>query len=173
VKRKLIHSNIIRRNGAPVVRTRQQAVDLLRTNFTVRNGCHEWNGYRTKAGYPLIAFEGKTHYAHRLALECKMGELKQGIGALHRCDNPPCINPDHLFPGTQKDNGKDMVKKGRWGNKISPGSMNGFAKLTENNVRKMRQMKKCGSPYRDIGLVFGVAASTACYAIKYGWRHVK
>ncbi|HSS95777.1 MAG TPA: HNH endonuclease signature motif containing protein [Terriglobales bacterium] len=173
MKRTLAHSTVIRRNGAPVVRTREQAIKLLGTNFTVRGECHEWRGAKTKGGYPLITFRGKTRYAHRLALENKIGKLKRGICALHRCDNPPCINPDHLFAGTKKDNSEDMTQKGRWGNKVMPGSLNGFARLTEGKVKRMRQMKGRGRSYREIGLLFGVAASTAGYAVKYGWRHVK
>jgi hypothetical protein len=163
----------IRSNGVPVIRTRDEALDLLRTNFTVRNGCHEWNGARTKGGYPRVDFEGRGYYAHRLVLESKIGKLKPGICALHSCDNPPCINPNHIFAGTKKDNSEDMTQKGRWGNRPMPGSSNGFSKLTEAKVKRMRWMKGCGKSYREIGLIFGVAASTAGYAVKYGWRHVK
>ncbi len=72
-------------------------------------------------GYPMIHRNGKHYSLHRYAYErYYKKEIPKGIGVLHHCDRPSCINPDHLFLGTQKDNSQDMIKKGRdncWGNK--------------------------------------------------------
>ena len=57
--------------------------------------------------------DGRMRYAHRVAWEVFVGEIPPGMNVLHRCDNPPCCNPDHLFLGTQKDNVHDMMAKDR------------------------------------------------------------
>jgi hypothetical protein len=70
--------------------------------------CWEWQGSRTEAGYGLMWYDGKLRYAHRIAID-----LEGDLFACHKCDNPPCVNPNHLFVGTQKDNVQDMLSKGR------------------------------------------------------------
>jgi hypothetical protein len=73
-------------------------------------GCWEWKGARTlPAGYGIY----RRRLAHRLALELSVGPLPTKILACHHCDNPPCVRPDHLFPGSYADNMRDCVRKGR------------------------------------------------------------
>ncbi len=75
--------------------------------------CWLWKRGRTKKGYGELKIYGKTWYAHRLSWSITNGEITAGIKVLHRCDNPPCVNPDHLFLGTSLDNTRDMISKGR------------------------------------------------------------
>ena len=75
--------------------------------------CFIWNAARTSAGYGEMRFNGKQHYAHRLAWQHYRGPISPGLCVLHKCDNPPCVNPDHLFLGTKQDNVTDMMSKGR------------------------------------------------------------
>lgn len=75
--------------------------------------CWNWQGRRNKWGYGCTRVKYKTKLAHRLAWELWRGPIPQDIKVLHRCDNPACINPDHLFLGTCKDNVLDAVRKGR------------------------------------------------------------
>ena len=75
-------------------------------------GCIEYPGARMK-GYGWRWFRGKATFAHRAAWIAAFGPIPEGMCVLHRCDNPPCINLDHLFLGTKRDNYDDMVAKGR------------------------------------------------------------
>ena len=77
------------------------------------NGCHVWHGSRDRGGYGRIAFRGTVWWAHRLAWLLEHGEIPNGFCVCHICDTPSCVNPDHLFLGTQKDNMIDMANKGR------------------------------------------------------------
>lgn len=72
--------------------------------------CWEWRGYRTIKGYGSI---GAGEFAHRVAYELLVGPIPPKLYVLHHCDNPPCVNPSHLFLGTIADNNRDMVEKGR------------------------------------------------------------
>src|SRR6266702_5043409 len=75
--------------------------------------CVEWTGTRNRRGYGNAWSEGRFVNAHRLAWIERYGPIPKGLWVLHLCDNPPCINPIHLFLGTRSDNAADMVAKGR------------------------------------------------------------
>lgn len=80
-------------------------------------GCWEWTRYRNKKGYGSVWRDGHFERVPRVSYEIFVGPIPEGLLILHRCDNPPCFNPDHLFPGTQAINIQDSVKKGRWHSK--------------------------------------------------------
>jgi len=75
--------------------------------------CWEWTASRNATGYGQFCFGGTKRRAHRVAYALTHGEIPAGMCALHRCDNPPCVNPAHLFLGTQEDNNADRDEKGR------------------------------------------------------------
>lgn len=82
--------------------------------------CQEWQGARTAGGYGVVRMRGRLWYAHRLAWTLGSGAIPHGLDVLHKCDNPPCITPAHLFLGTARDNGVDMARKGRSRSSIPP-----------------------------------------------------
>jgi hypothetical protein len=86
---------------------------LNRTNATAA-GCREWQGWKRRRGYGGIKVNKVEWAAHRLAYTLEYGPIPEGQLVLHRCDNPPCINPAHLFLGTQHDNIQDAVSKGKF-----------------------------------------------------------
>jgi len=97
--------------------------------IVTENGCMEWTGWRTKDGYGRIGCGNKKQYMHRLSYELTFGPIPNGLWVLHRCDNPPCLNPNHFFLGNLRDNFKDMIDKGR--NGCGRGVTHGRAKLTD------------------------------------------
>jgi len=97
--------------------------------------CWEWTGQKDKDGYGKITFKGKFERPHRLAFKTFMGEIPNGMMVCHRCDNPPCVNPEHLFLGSALVNRRDAEMKGR---QTIKGIKNPKAKLTEKQVAEIR-----------------------------------
>ena len=100
------------------------------------SGCWIWTKATSSAGYGQIYKDGRVQYAHRLSYEMHFGEIPKGLMVCHKCDNPACINPAHLFIGTNADNMADMVKKDRSNRK---GESNPANKLTKEQVLSIRQ----------------------------------
>lgn len=119
-------------------------------------GCWEWTANRHYKGYGLFGFGRKTHKTHRVAYRLTKGEIPDGIQVCHHCDNPPCVNPEHLFLGTNKQNSDDMMAKGR--NKPLKGEANkGGGKLTWENVREIRALRATGLSQQSIADKFAVS----------------
>jgi hypothetical protein len=118
-------------------------------------GCWEWQGATSSRGYGQIRINGKTLMAHRVSFEVFNGNLGRKR-ACHRCDNPPCINPKHLFAGSQLDNIHDAISKGRLDNR---GERHGMAKLTEAEVVEIRRLVASGMKQKDVAPLFDVRPS--------------
>lgn len=104
------------------------------------SGCLIWMGHTGHAGHGHVGIGGVVKRAHRVAWEAVNGPIPEGLSVLHRCDTPCCINPVHLFLGTQVDNMDDMNKKGRG----ARGEKHGQAKLSDADVRAIREDSRQG-----------------------------
>lgn len=125
------------------------------------NGCIEWTHVK-RAGYGFLRIGKIGFHAHRYSYQIHFGPTK--LNVCHKCDNPACVNPDHLFAGTAKDNSIDMVKKGR----------SNMSKLTEDNVRLIRERLKRGDTAAAISRDFGVTHSCIRHIkAKNTWAWVK
>lgn len=103
--------------------------------------CWPWKGYKTPLGYGTISVGGRkdrVHNATRVMWTIVNGPIPYGLEMCHKCDNPPCINPDHLFMGSHKENYQDALSKGRDAGMFKNGVKHRNAKLTEDQVKKIR-----------------------------------
>jgi len=136
-----------------------------RTKVDPRTGCWEWQGHRNSQGYGTGKFPGGSILAHRQAYMTFVGPVAQGLCVLHRCDNPACCNPEHLFLGTRDQNMADRNGKLRqaWGGRIHS------AILDEEAVREIRRVRND----RYFAEKYGVAQITI-YQARVGitWRHL-
>ena len=120
--------------------------------------CWEWQGGKTPDGYGKAGHKHRNYLAHRLAWELTFGPIPEGLQVLHRCDNPPCCNPAHLFLGTHADNMRDMAAKSR---RDSHGEKNNRAKLTVKQVLEIRERYiPDGSRNSVLAAEYGVCAAT-------------
>jgi len=118
--------------------------------------CWEWTAGKDRCGYGGFKMGGRPFQSHRVSWELANGAIPDGILACHKCDNPGCVNPAHLFLGTNADNAADREAKGRG----ARGGNHYRSKLTDADVRKIRGLLKGGEIHREIAVRFGVSSST-------------
>jgi hypothetical protein len=180
---------------------RTQAQTIIKKNsvWMVFCGCELWMLSCDKDGYGWAWFNGDTWRAHRLAYTAFLGEIPKGLGVLHICDTPSCVNPNHLYIGTSKNNSEDMVRRGRssrgdkngtrlypekllrgnqhWTHlhpeKLARGEKQGHAKLTEEKVRYIFQLRKEGFNQKKIGEILSCKEETVNAILhRRNWKHV-
>lgn len=143
-----------------------------------KNGCMLWTGNQYWDGYGKFHIREiqdgqpywKTVRAHRYAWELKNGPIPIGIYVCHKCDNPLCINVEHMFLGTQKDNLSDMASKKR----STIGTKNPMAKLTDNDIKDIRKMYKDGKTQQHIAKIYSLSRSNVGLIVTHEtWKHVK
>lgn len=133
------------------------------------NDCIEWTAGKQNKGYGNFGFEGRTQRAHRVAYRLFVGPIPEGLCVLHTCDNRACVNPDHLWIGTQGDNIRDCCEKGR----IARGVKIGASKLNINMVLEIRQLALDGIPQAKIATRFSVTKGAVGQIVrKETWKHV-
>ena len=131
--------------------------------------CHEWTASFGNSGYGQFYFNCQKFSAHRKAYELYHGAIPEGMFVLHKCDNKKCVNPDHLFLGTHKENMQDKTVKGRQ----VKGSAIVQAVLTEPQVAEIKRLLREKTVHNKIAKEFGVSRATISM-INNGtnWRHV-
>ncbi len=134
--------------------------------------CHWWTGATHDGGYGIFNTDHKSDRAHRVSYELYVREIPNGLFVCHKCDNRLCVNPDHLFVGTNQDNMDDMYRKNR--NNQPKGENHFCAKLTEEDVIRIRLLFKGGN-YSITGLAkkFGVSYGPIWSIVhRKTWRHI-
>lgn len=133
--------------------------------------CWTWKARTNRGGYGYFRVGSKALTAHRVSYEMAYGLIPQGMLVCHRCDNPPCVNPAHLWLGTEQDNTQDSVQKGRRARQY--GAANGFSRFSEADISEIRRAAASGALQKDIAHRFGVDRSTISYILTgKTWRHV-
>lgn len=143
--------------------------DVLNNTTQTPAGCMEWNGAINKDGYAACTAYGlfKSAALHREVFRLYSGETPAVV--MHTCDNRKCINPTHLVAGTHSTNMQDRSTKQRQ----AKGSKNGNAKLTEKQVRRMRNERLAGKSYATLQAIYGVSRATVWRALSgTNWGHV-
>lgn len=135
---------------------------LLSKSFRAESGCLEWTGYIGKRGYGVMSVHNYPRTVHRLSWMVHKGNIPDDLFVLHKCDNQPCFEPEHLFLGTNLDNIADMHAKGRG----SPppkliGLENPKATLTEEEVGEIVALMSAGATQREVARRFNCSNSTA------------
>lgn len=123
------------------------ARDIATKRAPASNGCIVFTGCRDANGYGILGVGKKYFKAHRVAWQLTNGQIPEKLFVCHTCDNPPCINPEHLFVGTALDNNRDKSQKGRAisGNYGKKYCVHGHKFTEENTIRykKRRYCKEC------------------------------
>jgi hypothetical protein len=157
------------------MKTKEQALKEFWENVSVKGAddCWEWQGYRDAKGYGRMSFNRNVRIANRVAWGIMNGDIKKGICILHKCDNPPCCNPAHLFLGTRSDNAKDRHKKGRTKTGVHFGSVNPNSILIEDDVIKIRKLATEGMKQKDIAIKFNVSIHSISSIVRnVSWTHI-
>lgn len=154
-----------RPKGNQYTRGKGTHIDRFWASVRKSDGCWEWQGRKNANGYGVFSLDRKHVLAHRFVLAITSGSVPSFLAVCHHCDNPSCVNPDHLFVGTKADNSRDMVEKGR----SSAGQDRPLAKLTEDEVKAIRARYEAGETQRAIAFEFGVNQSTVSRLV----RHVR
>lgn len=132
----------------------------------LKNGCWQWRAHTDKDGYGVLPGDSKNTRAHRFSYEFHKGKIPDGMVVCHSCDNPGCVNPEHLFTGTTKDNAQDALKKQRH----YVGEKNGRSKLTEQQVKNILVSPLNGP---ELAEMYGVDRATInSIKRRSTWKHL-
>lgn len=136
--------------------------------------CWPWTRSRQPAGYGQIAVDGKPQGAHRVGYTLLVGPIPEGELVRHTCDNPPCQNPRHWLTGTDADNHRDMVERGR---ALFPPPMAGtshpVSKLTDHQVLEIRRRRDQGEQLKPLAAEYGVSiALISKIGRREAWKHL-
>lgn len=133
------------------------------------SGCWEWEGTTSDDGYGQMGIDGKIVYTHRIAYRMSKGSL-DGKQVNHHCDNKPCLNPDHIYAGTPKENAEDAFERGQ----MVTGEEHCKSKLTEKEVREIKKRLEGEETQSEIATDYGIYQSHVSM-IKNGdaWRGVE
>jgi hypothetical protein len=147
-----------------------------KVKITKTNSCIFWPARKLESGYGMISAKGKKRLSHRLSYEIHFGKIPKGMVICHRCDQPSCVNPRHLFIGTHKDNVYDCINKKR---NVTPpihtGKNNHHTKLTETKVIEIRKSYASGkiNSY-ELAKKYNVTRQNIMSIVKLEtWKNVK
>ncbi len=157
------------------------------SNVRTVGTCWEWQGeLGPYLPYGRFSFSKKKYSSHRVSWEMLNGSIPSGMLVCHKCDNPKCVRPDHLFLGTHSDNSRDMTSKGRawaqqpqhraklFGRRVARGEQCGQSVLTDSAVMEIRKRLSAGERQAPLAREFGISTGLIHLVAKgVIWRHVQ
>lgn len=173
------HYRRVERNDDLNIKDIRRDSELTKTqrfnlSYTICNksGCWIWKWRLNKDGYGMMNWNNKNTFAHRVSYEINNDICPGNLSVCHHCDNPSCVNPSHLFLGTQKDNVQDMMSKSR--NRPLQGSNHPNSKINEETAQLIFKQLKDGLSPTLIAKKLSVSRDIV-YSLKYGvgWKHLK
>lgn len=148
-----------------------EAVDRFWSRVDKSGECWEWQGSRQHYGHGLMSVKGKHLKTHRISYELHVGPIPVGLCVRHKCDNPPCVNPDHLEVGTLADNNRDRDLRGR--HVKLENEAHGMHKLTDRQVATIRRLAEERAMTRiAIARQFGISEGYLYRLLKHESRKV-
>lgn len=150
-----------------------EQVKRFHSSYRKTRGCWVWTGslVKDRGGYGRFHANGKSYRAHRLSWQLHHGRWPGNLFVCHKCDNPRCVRPDHLFLGTTDDNMADMVSKGR--KPSQHGEAHPSNKLKEKDVLAIRKAYRDGVSQADLHRKYGMSRAAICLIVqKKLWSHI-
>lgn len=169
------HYQRMRLNGDAQTTKHQTVTERFWNKVDSRGSCWTWTGAINVNGYGVLHNKGGERLAHRFSYELHHGTgSSSGVFILHKCDNPRCVKPAHLFAGSHLDNMADMRAKGRSSNAPrTPGEAHHNAKLTDAEVKAIRAARASGRKFKDIAQQHGISVGNAERIVhRRAWRHI-
>jgi len=155
-----------------MARAREPILPRLMRTIKKDGDCWIWQGSKTKDGYGVLTIGRKQYRAHRASYSEFTGDIPENIMVCHKCDVPLCINPDHLFLGTGKENTQDMIKKGR--KVVVSGFDHPHRRLSDDDYIEIKKMRSDGRLLKEIAVIYKIAFQTVsqiCNGVKsYGTK---
>lgn len=158
------------------IETDQMSSDFVRFMSFVkipadRNACWVWQGKRERERYGHFTVKGHEYQAHRWIFTLLHGAIPDGLVIRHHCDNPSCVNPQHLASGTHSQNVMDAIQRGRRSNR--KGEKHPLAVLDAIKVLEIRQLAACGHPQHRIAETYGISRQqVGKIARRENWGHI-
>lgn len=151
----------------------QKDIDRFWSKYKIINDCWIWQAGKSLDGYGKVCFNKSGKYytcrAHRVAYFLNYNKIDKNLAVCHRCDQPLCINPEHLFLGTIQDNHDDMRQKGR---QVQPRGEQ-LSNLTASQVLEIRQLVKNGEKQIDVARKFNIGKNAIWYIVRRDtWKHL-